>query len=214
MKLSYLAAKVPITKFKGDCTANAFGDYSLAQISSNLDHLWLDHATKEHSSNPEGVSWAAFYASNADKIPLSDISSLFPVWRDNSKSSAMLKHSLDTVKDAVEYLTGQTPAIAFDQPLFALAKKVQWHHPHTYRKLVTMMGPLEMAFMSTLGDILKDSCWKTITSNAQIAQPGVAESLVSGHGVVRTKYIQQLTAPTLHQLQHQAHMDRNRHDLQ
>ena len=94
---------------------------TLAQISSNLDHLWLDHATKEHSSNPEGVSWAAFHASNADKIPHADISSLLPVWRDNSK----FKHSLDTVKDAVEYLNpGQTPVIAFDQPLFALAKKV------------------------------------------------------------------------------------------
>ena len=71
------------------------------------------------------------------------------------------------------------------------------------------MGQLhtDMAFISTLGDILKDSGWKTITSNAQIAQPGVSESLVSGHDVVRTKYIHQLTASTLHQLQHQAHMD-------
>ena len=53
----------------------------------------------------------------------------------------MIKHSLDTVKDAVEYLNpGQTPVIAFDQPLFALAKKVQWHHPQTYGKLVTNDG--------------------------------------------------------------------------
>ena len=58
-----------MTKFKGDCTANA---YSLEQISSNLDHLWLHHVTKEHSSNPEGVLWAAFHASNADKISHAD----------------------------------------------------------------------------------------------------------------------------------------------
>ena len=88
------------------------------------------------------------------------------------------------------------------KPLFALAKKVQWH------QLVTMIGPLhtEMAFMNTLGNILKDSGWTTIVSNAQIARP-VAESLVSGHDVVRTKYIHQVTASTLHQLQHQAHKD-------
>ena len=115
--------------------------YSLARLSSNPDDLWLDHVKKEHSSSPEGVSWAAFHASNADKIPHADISSLFPVWRDNSKSPAMIKHFLDTVKDAVEYLNpGQTPVIAFDQPLFALAKKVQWHHPQTYGKLVTNDG--------------------------------------------------------------------------
>ena len=60
--------------------------------------------------------------------------------------------------------------------------------------------------MNTLGNILKDSGWTTIVSNAQIVGP-VAESLVSGHDVVRTKYIHQVTASTLHQLQHQAHMD-------
>ena len=118
-----------------DCTANAFGDYSLAQISSNPDNLWLDHVTREHSSNPEDVFWAAFHASNADKIPYADISSLYPVWRDNSKSSVMIKHSLDTVKDAVKYTNlGQTPVIALDQPFFALAKKLQWHHLQTYGK--------------------------------------------------------------------------------
>ena len=88
------------------------------------------------------------------------------------------------------------------KPLFALAKKVQWH------QLVTMIGPLhtEMAFTNTLWNILKDSGWTTIVSNAQIARP-VAESLVSGHDVVRTKYIHQVTASTLHQLQNQAYKD-------
>ena len=76
VKPSYLQAKVPMTNFKGDSTANAFGDYSLAQLSSISDHLWLHHVKKEHSSSP----WAAFHASNADKIPHAHMSSLFPVW--------------------------------------------------------------------------------------------------------------------------------------
>ena len=56
---------------------------------------------------------------------------------------------------------GQTPIIAFDQPHFALAKKIQLHHPDTYGQLVTMMGPLhtEMAFLNTDGDLLMDSDW-------------------------------------------------------
>ena len=72
VKPSYLQGKVPMTYFKGDGTANAFGDYSLAQLSSISDHLWLHHVKKEHSSSPDGVSWAAFHASNADKISHSD----------------------------------------------------------------------------------------------------------------------------------------------
>ena len=81
---------------------------------------------------------------------------------DDSKSAAIIKHSLDVVKDAVAYLyPGQTPLVAFDQLLFALAKKIQWHHPDTYGQLVTMMGSLhtEMAFLNTDGDLLMDSDW-------------------------------------------------------
>ena len=72
-----------------------------------------------------------------------------------------------------------------------------------------MMGPLhtEMAFMNTVGDLLKDSGWTTIITNAHVARSGVAESLVSGHDVVRTKYSHQVTASALYKLQHQAYLE-------
>ena len=81
---------------------------------------------------------------------------------DDSKTAAIIKHSLDVVTDAVAYLNpGQTPVVTFDQLLFALAKKIQWNHPDTYGELVTMMGPLhtEMAFLNTDGDLLMNSDW-------------------------------------------------------
>ena len=41
-----------------------------------------------------------------------------------SKSVAMMRHSLDIVKKAVEHLNpSQKPVVTFDQPLFALAKQ-------------------------------------------------------------------------------------------
>ena len=114
--------------------------------------------------------------------------------------------------DAVAYLNpGHTPVVAFDQPLFALAKKIQWHHPDTYGRLVMMMmGPLhtEMAFMNTVGDLLKDSGWTTIITNAEVARPGVPESLVFRHDVVRAKYAHQVTASVLYKLHNQAYIER------
>ena len=91
--------------------------------------------------------------------------------------------------------------IAFNQPLFALVKKVQVSVP--------MMGPLctEMASRALLGDILKDSGYTSITSNAQIARPGFAESLVSEHDFVRAKYTHQITTTTFDRLQYQAYKD-------
>lgn len=39
----------------------------------------------------------------------------------------MIKHGLDIQRRAIEWLnTGEIPVNAFDQPLFALAKLVQW----------------------------------------------------------------------------------------
>lgn len=121
----------------------------------------------------------------------SDLSSILPLWRDDSESTAMIKLSLDIVKNAVAYLTlRQTPVLAFHRALYALANKIQWHDADTYGQLVTMMGPLhtEMVFMNTFGDLLKDSGWTTIVTNAQEASSGVTKLLVLGDGVVQPKY--------------------------
>ena len=42
----------------------------------------------------------------------------------------MIKHGIDVQKWAIQYLNpGQIPVTTFDQPLFALAKLVQWKWP-------------------------------------------------------------------------------------
>jgi len=112
------------------------------------------------------------------------------------------------IKQAVAYLNpDQTPVIAFDQPLFAIAKRLQWHYPDQYgaSAFVIMMGALhiEMAFMSAIGDWLEDSGWTAALSNAKVSTPG-NQSLVTGHNVAITKYCHQVTACALHQLMHQS----------
>ena len=64
----------------------------------------------------------------------------------------MIKHSMDVVKAAVDYLNpGQVLVLAADQPLFALAKQIQWTWPATYGEdqFVIMFGGLhiEMAIL-------------------------------------------------------------------
>ena len=200
-------------KLNSSDNARVSDDSDLSQDCLNVDREWLEHVKATQGSDPENLSWAAYHASrstNEKQCP--DLSALLPVWKDDSKSPAMIKHSLDVVMDAVAYLNpGQTPVVAFDQPLFALAKKIQWYHPDTYGRLVMMMGPLhtEMAFMNTVGDLLKDSGWTRIITNAEVARSGVAESLVFGHDVVRAKYAHQLTASALYKLQNQAYMNFN-----
>ena len=55
------------------------------------------------------------------------VTSLLPLFHEQDKSVAMIRHSMDIVKTAVEMLNpGQVPVITFDQSLYALAKQIQW----------------------------------------------------------------------------------------
>ncbi len=68
----------------------------------------------------------------------------------------MIKQSMDVIWNAVEHLNpGQTPVITFDQPLYAMAKQIQWKWPEEYGedKIVIMFGGLhiEMAALLVTG---------------------------------------------------------------
>ena len=60
------------------------------------------------------------------------------------------------VKQAVNHVnSNQTPVIALDQPLYAIAKQIQWNWSDIYgeEEIVTMMGAFhnEIAALKTLG---------------------------------------------------------------
>ncbi|QQP51545.1 uncharacterized protein LOC103506659 [Caligus rogercresseyi] len=76
----------------------------------------------------------------------------------------MIHHSMDVAKNAVEHMNpGQTPVITFDQPLFALAKQIQWKWPDSYGEdhivVMFVVSTSRMAALKTLGDWLKGSGW-------------------------------------------------------
>ena len=114
----------------------------------------------------DNISWGAYNAvhqgSTFSSLPA--ICSLLPLFDDQAKSPAMIKHAMDVIKKAVEHLNpGQVPVIAADQPLYALAKQILWTWPETHgeQKFVIQFGGLhiEMAFLRVIGDWLKDSGW-------------------------------------------------------
>ena len=106
----------------------------------------------------------------------------------------MIKHSFCVVKSATQHLNpGQTPVLTFDQPLYAIAKQIQWAWPNDYGedKFVIMMGGLhiEMAALKTLGDWLKGSGWPQALVQAEITTPGTADSLLRAAHVTRTRRV-------------------------
>ena len=126
-----------------------------------------------------------------------------PLFHENSQSVAMIRHAMMIAKDAIQHLNHeQVPVIAMDQPLYVLAKQIQWAWLHHLgeESVVVMLGGLhiKMAVLSMLGE---GSGWSNVLVEAGIATSGRAEALLSASHVKRTCYAHQVTAASLHILQ-------------
>lgn len=102
------------------------------KLALEREQLWLKHVLvtmeQEEVTKDEKVSWSAFHAINDAHVPANPgISSLLPLLKDCAHTPATIRHCMDIIKRAVQYLNPtQTPVITVDQPLFAIAKKIQW----------------------------------------------------------------------------------------
>ena len=191
---------------------------SLAREKTSSDDTWLEHV-REHienkttASRDENISWAVYHAHNLSQSarPMS-VTALLPLFHESAHTVAMIKHSMDVIASAVQHINpGQTPVIAFDQPLFAIAKEIQWKWPNKYGedKFVILFGGLhiELAALKTAGDWLAGSGWVEALVQADIATAGTADSFLRAAHIARTRHAHQVTAATLNILQHHAYDD-------
>ena len=176
------------------------------------EYVWLEHARRVI----EGNTWSACNASRQPQLAraISPTAQLL-LFLDSAHTVAMIRHSMDVVKNVVEHVNpGKPPVVTLDQPLFALAKQIQWKRPETYGedKMVVMFGGLhiEMAALKTLGDWLRGSAWVQALVQTEIATPGTADSFLRAAHGTRTRIAHQITATALHILQHRAY---ERHPL-
>jgi len=114
---------------------------------------WLAHANKlleKHEvESGDTISWSAFHASfqNRPENLSSYLTQLLPLFYEKASTAAMIKHGITVLQRATEFLNpGQIPVMAFDAPLFALAKFVQWKWPETHgeSEFVAMLGGLHI----------------------------------------------------------------------
>lgn len=113
------------------------GQLSAAENEKNYGYKkevhWHDNVkdliSREKLKPDDDISWAAYHASKEPQLPDFEpaVTSLMPLFLENAHSAPMILHGMNVIRSAVELVNpGQTRVIAMDQPLFALAKQIQW----------------------------------------------------------------------------------------
>ena len=185
------------------------GYYYAISFCSWLDSVQQRYLGEAHVDS--NISWAAFHVNQQppqDCLPT--ITAMLPLFPDDSKSIAMIRHSMDMIKKAVQELNPtQVPVITLDQPLYAIAKMIQWNWPDVYgeKHFITILGGLhiEMAALNVVGDWLEDSCWVEALVQAKVASAGTADSFLKATHVTRTRHAHQVTASSLYILMKKAY---------
>ena len=171
----------------------------------SLEYEWLEEVCLSMDTQEAvSISWPAHHAAKKRQPKLEkSLSAMMSLFQESAHSVAIIKHSMDVAKATTNFLNpGQVPVVAADQPLFAIAKQVQWKWPSLYGDVVVMFGGLhlEMGALKMLGDLLKDSGWTTALTEAEVASAGTADSFVSASHVKKTRLAHEVTACTLYQL--------------
>lgn len=173
-------------------------DVSVDVEATKEEDRWIEHAIqlmqKDELQKSDSISWAAYFASRQSETtdPAALISPL-PLFNEKAATFAMIKHGMDIQRQITAHLNPwQIPVTAFDQPLFTLAKYVQWQFPDIYGEQhnVVMFGGLhiEMALWSTIGELLEDSGWTNALCEAAVANPGTADSFLKASHLTRTRH--------------------------
>ena len=193
---------------------------STPSVSSGIqdkESQWLSFVQslqeKEGLESEDNISWSAYMANLQVEVPRPPaITGLLPLFRESAHTLAMVKHGMNLIKQATELVNPrQVPVLTLDQPLYAIAKKIQWTWPGIYGedKFVVMMGRLhvEMALLKVIGSFLEGSGWASVMTSAGVTTEGRADSLHKGSQISRSQWAHQVTVAALYALQRKAYDD-------
>ena len=162
------------------------------EVFYEQEEEWLQKCLKAEDCIP----WSAYHAQqerNQGKIKTPANIAVLPVFREQAHTMAMMQHSMNVTKLAVDLLNpGQTVVLTADQPLFALLKQIQFLKPSIYgeKQFFIMFGALhiEQTALKSLGDWLGGSGWTDLITEAEITSAGRADSMLHSSHIRRTRY--------------------------
>ena len=188
--------------------------HSLVQGAKMNDELWMAHVNSvlQHDTLPEDevITWSVYNSRLMydDSLKPPAVIGVLPLFPDKEASPSMIKHAMQLTMQGTEFLNpGQTGVIGADQPLYAIAKQLQWTFPESVGgdKLFMMLGALHIEdnIHQMTEKLLRDSGGTTVL--AQVLPSGRAQSALIEHHIKRIRYAHQLSVMYLHLLEHTAY---------
>jgi len=152
-------------------------------------------------AQPAHISLSAFHAHTLSDTAISN-DTLLPLLRNHVQSPATVRHLMNVIKHITTTVNGcQVAVITADQPVYAVAKYVQWKYPDLYgeNKIVLMMGGLhiEMAVQNLIGKWLSGSGWSEMFLKADVATSGRCEAMLKSSYIKRTRYAHKVSLAAL-----------------
>lgn len=182
-----------------------------AWMTAVHDTLYMECDTDKRTP----VMWSSYHAARSDTVgqPEKGTEALLPLFHEKAATPEMIRHGMKVVKETTEHLNPhQVPVLVVDQPLYDLAKKMQWTFPDIFGedKFVVMLGGLhiEMALWSTMGDLLHGSGWpETLKKAGLVKTEAAATAFLKASNAMRTRYAHQVTLVVLDSLLKRAYED-------
>ena len=165
---------------------------------------------------PFFLSWSSFnaYLDDAALQPKC-ISYLLPLLKESSSEPSVVMHGLKTILHTTKSLNpGQTPVACIDQPLFAIAKQIQWifHSSFCEDKLFIFFAGLhlEKQAIVLVFDLMAESGWMNhFIVKAGLGTSGAADSLIRISSIENLREFLQILLVELHMLKEKAFQIRN-----
>ena len=145
-------------------------------------------------------SWAANHSRRREQaatpiLGLTVVAALLPLFPDDSKSVAMIRHSMNVVKKAVTVVNpGQIPLVISHCSKLP-NKSNGCGRKNIEESFVIMLGGLhtKMALLKAIGDLLNGSGWTSELVQAEIATAGTSNSFLKAVHVKKTARAYQIT---------------------
>ena len=211
-------ARYPSNDLYVPCSPNLSSrpSHNLLHGATVKDESWMLHVSKllTHDTLPDGevITWSGYNSRlmNDESVKPKAVIGVLPLFPDKAATPSMMKHAMHLTMQGTEALNpGQSPVLGADQPLYAIAKQLQWMFPDTLGedKVVLMMGALhiEDKMHQMIGKLLRDSGWSNILTQAQVLTSGRAQSVLDEHHIKRTRYAHQVSVMGLYMLRQKSY---------